>query len=95
MQFHIDDILSIPGIRCVEVDVDLEGNVPGLIPAFRKIQAAGKCLVIDGFVGWEMLHLMLTSLQATGTLYHLRAQTVADAQRLSARFDEFYDVHKS
>jgi hypothetical protein len=84
----------MPGIRCVEVDVDFDGNIPGLIPAFRKIQAAGKCLIIDGYIGGEMLELMLTALSAAGTLYHLRTLTVADAQRLSARFDQFFDCHQ-
>ena len=92
--FHVDDIVGIPGIKCVEVDVDFESNVPGLIPVFRKIQEAGKCLIIDGYIGWEILEVMLTSLDAAGTLYHLRTHNVADAQRLSARFDEFFDRRK-
>jgi hypothetical protein len=92
--FHVDEIVRIPGIRCIEVDVDFESNVPGLIPTFRKIQEAGKCLIVDGYLGWEMLQLMFRSLNTAGTLYHLRTHTVAEAQRLSNRFDKFFDVHK-
>jgi hypothetical protein len=93
-QFQVDEIISIPAIKCIEVDVDFESNVPSLIPAFRKIQQAGKCLIIDGFIGWKMLQLMLAALDSAGTLYHLRAHTVAEAQRLSARFGEFFDTRK-
>ena len=84
--FLLDHILNIPTLRCVEVDVDFEAHIPDLIPALQKIQSAGKCLIIDGFIGWSMLSLLLNQIDPSGTLYHLRAQTVEAAQTLNEQF---------
>ena len=91
--FHLlDDFLAIPSLACVEANVDTGSDVPELIPHFQKIQAAGKCLVVEARIPWGLFETILRALKREGTLYHMKTDSVDEAKEMTSRFHDFYET---
>ena len=68
----------------------VERNIPDLLPNMKKIQERGKSLIIDGFMSWDGLTLLANTLDRTGLYFHVKADTLDEAKRLSDRFHDHY-----
>ncbi len=83
--FLYDLFLEVEEIRCFQVNYELHSGGPpvaGMIPAFRKIQAAGRPLLVRGSFTSEELHLLVDSVDPRGLYLYIMVGSVAEADAL-------------
>jgi len=83
--FLYDLFLEVEEIRCFQVNYELHSGGPpiaGMIPAFRKIQAAGRPLLVRGSFTPEELRLLVDSLDPRGLYLYIMVSSVAEADSL-------------
>ncbi len=83
--FLLDDFLEIEEIRCFEVNRDALG--PGLadmIPYFRRVQRAGRPLLIKGSFTPDELKLVADRLEPRGLFLNVMAATMNEIEPLRA-----------
>jgi hypothetical protein len=85
--FLYDLLLEVEEIRCFQVNYELHSGGPdiaGMIPAFRKIQAAGRPLLVRGSFTPDELRLLLDSLDPRGLYLYIMVGSLAEVQILRA-----------
>ncbi len=83
--FLYDHFLEVEEIRCFQVNYEpLSGGPPvsGMIPAFRKIQAAGRPLLVRGSFTPNELRLLVDSLDPRGLYLYIMVASLAEVERL-------------
>jgi hypothetical protein len=80
--FLLDAFLEIQEIQCFEVNNDAIGPpVENMVPYFRRIQDAGKPLLIRGSFSREEMRLVMDSLEPRGLFLNIM---VADMQEIES-----------
>ena len=70
--FLLDAILEVEEIRCFEINNDAVGPpVAKMVPYFRKVQDAGRPLLIRGSVTPGELRLLVDSLDPRGLMFNI------------------------
>jgi len=83
--FLYDGFLEVEEIRCFQVNYELHSGGPpiaGMIPAFRKIQAAGRPLLVRGSFTPEELRLLVDSLDPRGLYLYIMVGSLAEVETL-------------
>jgi len=83
--FLYDLFLEVEEIRCFQVNYELHSGGPpvaGMIPAFRKIQAAGRPLLVRGSFTPDELRLLLDSLDPRGLYLYVMVGSLGEVERL-------------
>jgi len=79
--FILDDLLSIPRLRAIEVNKDVGGPTIGeMMETLRKIQEK-KCLILWGDLTLEDLALVKRDLHPQGLFFHIVAPTLEEAKK--------------
>jgi hypothetical protein len=83
--FLLDAFLEIGEIRCFEVNNDALGpGVAAMIPHFRKIQQAGRPLLIKGSFTPEELKQVVDCLEPRGLFLNIMVKNLAEVESLRA-----------
>jgi len=83
--FLLDAFLEIAEIACFEINKDALGpSAAAMIPHYRKVQAAGKPLVIRGSFDSEDLRRLLDALDPRGLFLNLMVERAAEVEELRA-----------
>jgi hypothetical protein len=83
--FLYDLFLEVEEIRCFQVNYEVGSGGPpmaGMIPAFRKIQSAGRPLLVRGSFTPDELRLMVDSLDPRGLYLYIMVASPAEAAAL-------------
>ena len=83
--FLYDLFLEVEEIRCFQVNYEVRSGGPpvaGMIPAFRKIQAAGRPLLVRGSFTPDELRLLAGSLDPRGLYLYLMVGSLREAEAL-------------
>jgi hypothetical protein len=83
--FLYDLFLEVEEIRCFQVNYEAGSGGPpvaGMIPAFRKIQAAGRPLLVRGSFTPDELRLLAGSLDPRGLYLYLMVGSLREAEAL-------------
>jgi hypothetical protein len=81
--FLLDAFLEIAEIQCFEINKDALGpSTAAMIPHYRKVQAAGKPLLIRGSFGAEEVRLLLDSLNPRGLFLNIMVENIQAVERL-------------
>jgi hypothetical protein len=81
--FLLDLFLEIDEIRCFEINQDALGPpVSRMIPYFRKVQEAGKPLLIRGSFTCAELRLLVDSLEPRGLMLNIMARDMTEVEAL-------------
>ena len=81
--FLYDLFLEVEEIRCFQVNYELHSGGPpiaGMIPAFRKIQAAGRPLLVRGSFTPDELRLLVDSLDPRGLYLYIMVGSLAEVE---------------
>jgi len=83
--FLYDLFLEVEEIRCFQVNYELHSGGPdiaGMIPAFRKIQAAQRPLLVRGAFTPDELRQLVDALDPAGLYLYIMVESLAEAERL-------------
>jgi hypothetical protein len=81
--FLLDAFLEIGEIQCFEINKDALGPSTGaMIPHYRKVQAAGKPLLIRGSFGGEEVRLLRDSLDPRGLFLNIMVESLHAVESL-------------
>jgi hypothetical protein len=83
--FLYDLFLEVEEIRCFQVNYELHSGGPpiaGMIPAFRKIQAADRPLLVRGSFIPDELRLLVDSLDPRGLYLYIMVGSLAEIETL-------------
>jgi len=81
--FLLDAFLEIQEIQCFEINRDALGPpTADMIPYYRRVQHAGKPLLIRGSFDTEDLRLLLDSLEPRGLFLNIMVESVAGTEPL-------------
>jgi hypothetical protein len=83
--FLYDLFLEVEEIKCFQVNYELHSGGPpiaGMIPAFRKIQAAGRPLLVRGSFTPEELRQLVDSLDPRGLYLYIMVGSLAEVDTL-------------
>lgn len=83
--FLYDLFLEVEEIRCFQVNYEPHSGGPpiaGMIPALRKIQAAGRPLLVRGSFTPDELRLLVDSLEPRGLYLYIMVGSYAEADTL-------------
>ncbi len=83
--FLYDLFLEVEEIKCFQVNYEHHSGGPpvaGMIPAFRKIQAAKRPLLVRGSFTPDELRLLLDSLDPRGLYLYIMVSSMAEAETL-------------
>ncbi len=83
--FLYDLFLEVEEIRAFQVNYELHSGGPdiaGMIPAFRKIQAANRPLLVRGSFTPDELQRLVDSLDPRGLYIYIMVESVAEAETL-------------
>jgi len=81
--FLLDLFLEIEEIRCFEINQDALGPpVSRMIPSFRKVQEAGKPLLIRGSFTPDELRMLVDSLEPGGLMLYIMARDMTEVEAL-------------
>ena len=83
--FLYDLFLEVQEIRCFQVNYEPQSGGPpiaGMIPALRKIQAAGRPLLVRGSFTVNELRLLADSLDPRGLYLYIMVGSLAEAESL-------------
>jgi hypothetical protein len=87
--FLLDAFLEIEEIRCYEVNYEVHSGGPpieGMIPYFRKIQRAGRPLLIRGGFTEDEIRSLMDSLDMRGLYLYIMAESMEEIDRLKPLF---------
>ena len=83
--FHLDGILSLKGLRAVQINKDVSGpTVEQMIPVFRKVLEAGKRLIVWGNLTEEEIRLVMRKLPHMGLFLNVISPSVDEAKQLQS-----------
>lgn len=75
--FLLDFFLEIGEIQCFQINKDALGpSTTAMIPHYRKVQAAGKPLLIRGSFAAEEVRLLLDSLDPRGLFLNIMVESI-------------------
>ena len=80
-----DLFLEVEEIRCFQVNYELHSGGPdiaGMIPAFRKIQAANRPLLVRGTFTPDELRRLVDALDPRGLYIYVMVESLAEAETL-------------
>ena len=79
----IDEMLDIPGIRLFQVTKD-EGpaRLEGMMAGLKKVQAAGRCLIVKGRMNGEDIHALRRGLEPGGLCIQPVVNAIDEAGRM-------------
>ncbi len=83
--FLYDLFLEVEEIRCFQVNYELHSGGPdiaGMIPAFRKIQAANRPLLVRGSFTPDELRLLVDTLDPRGFYIYVMVGSLGEAETL-------------
>jgi hypothetical protein len=83
--FLYDYFLEVEEIRAFQVNYELHSggpNIAGMIPAFRKIQAANRPLLVRGSFTPDELRRLVDALDPRGLYIYVMVESLAEAERL-------------
>lgn len=83
--FLYDLFLEVEELRCFQVNYELHSGGPsiaGMVPAFRKIQAAGRPLLVRGSFTPDELRLLVDSLDPRGLYLYIMVGSLDEVQTL-------------
>lgn len=81
--FVLDHILEIDALRCLEINNDVGGPpVSEMVPHFRKVQKAGRSLLVRGSFSESDLKLLMDSLDPRGLYIYIMVQDEAEIEKL-------------
>ncbi len=83
--FLYDFFLEVEEIRCFQVNYEPHSGGPdiaGMIPAWRKIQAAGRPLLVRGSFTADELRRLMDALDPAGLYLYIMVESLAEAERL-------------
>jgi hypothetical protein len=83
--FLYDLYLEIEEIRCFQVNYEFHSGGPpiaGMVPAFRKIQAAGRPLLVRGSFTPDELRHLVDSLDPRGLYLYIMVGSLAEVEAL-------------
>ena len=83
--FLLDAFLEVEEIRCFQVNYELISGGPpvaGMIPYWRRIQQAGRPLLIRGSFAPEELRLLVDTLDARGLYLYIMVESLAEVEAL-------------
>ncbi len=83
--FLYDLFLEVEEIRCFQVNYELQSGGPpiaGMIPDFRKIQAADRCLLVRGSFTPDELRVIMDSLDPRGLYLYIMVGSLAEVETL-------------
>jgi hypothetical protein len=81
--FLLDAFLEIAEIQCFEVNNDALGPpVAAMVPHFRKIQRAGKPLLIRGSFTTEEIRMLMDSLEPRGLFLNIMVNDMREIDAL-------------
>lgn len=83
--FLLDAFLEIEGLQCYEVNYEVGSGGPpieGMIPYFRRIQDAGKSLLVRGSFTPAELRLLLDALEPRGLYVYLMVAGMREVEAL-------------
>ena len=85
--FLLDAFLEIQEIQCFEINKDALGpSTVAMIPHYRKVQKAGKPLLIRGSFDSEEVRLLLDSLDPRGLFLNIMVESMARVESLRPLF---------
>jgi hypothetical protein len=81
--FLLDAFLEIGEIQCFQINKDALGpSTAAMIPHYRKVQSAGKPLLIRGSFGVEETRLLLDSLDPRGLFLNIMVESLQAVESL-------------
>jgi len=83
--FLYDAFLELEEIRCFQVNYEISSGGPpiaGMVPAFRKIQAAHRPLLVRGSFTPDELRLLVDALDPAGLYLYIMVGSLAEVQTL-------------
>jgi hypothetical protein len=81
--FLLDAFLEIEEIQCFEINKDALGpSTAAMIPHYRKVQNAGKPLLIRGSLDSEDVRILLDSLEPRGLFLNIMVENVSGIEPL-------------
>jgi len=83
--FLLDAFLEVEEIRCFQVNYELVSGGPpaaGMIPYWRRIQEAGRPLLIRGSFTPDELRLLADSLEARGLYLYIMVESLGEVETL-------------
>ena len=83
--FLLDLFLAVEEIRCFQVNYELHSGGPditGMLPYFRKIQAANRPLLIRGSFTPDELRQLLDGLDSAGLYLYIMVESLAEVDAL-------------
>ena len=85
--FLLDAFLEIREIQCFQINKDALGpTTAAMIPHYRKVQTAGKPLLIRGSFSTEEMRLLLDSLDPRGLFLNIMVEGIAGVESLRPLF---------
>jgi hypothetical protein len=85
--FLLDAFLEIAEIQCFQINKDALGpSTTAMIPHYRKVQEAGKPLLIRGAFDSEEVRLLLDSLDPRGLFLNIMVESMARVESLRPLF---------
>ena len=87
LMFPLDAFLEIQEIQCFQVNKDALGpSTAAMIPHYRKVQKAGKPLLIRGSFDSEEVRLLLDSLDPSGLFLNIMVESIGRVESLRPLF---------
>ena len=81
--FLLDAFLEIDEIKCFEVNNDALGPpVAAMVPYYRRVQEAGKPLLIRGSFNTEEIRLLMDSLEPRGLFLNMMVTRMEEIEAL-------------
>ncbi|MGQ9683142.1 MAG: hypothetical protein ACUVX9_11430 [Anaerolineae bacterium] len=83
--FLLDAFLDVEGIRCIQVNYELVSGGPpmaGMIPFFRRIQQAGRPLLVRGSFTPDEARLLVDSLDMRGLYVYVMVRSEDEVEAL-------------
>jgi hypothetical protein len=85
--FLLEAFLEIQEIQCFQINKDALGpSTAAMIPHYRKVQKAGKPLLIRGSFDSEEVRLLLDSLDPRGLFLNIMVESIGRVETLRPLF---------
>ncbi|MCI8415921.1 MAG: hypothetical protein HFI33_00225 [Lachnospiraceae bacterium] len=81
---HLDDMITVDAIKCIQINKDVSGpGIADMLPQFKQVLEADKCLAVLGELGEEELALMMDELPHKRLFFHLAVPSPKRARELN------------
>lgn len=84
--YILDELLKTPSLRSVQVSIDFDNEVMEIIPQLKKMQDAGKCILLEGRFSWETMKGATEVLENKGLFYQVKTDTLEQAREFASKF---------